>query len=357
MKKLLLFSLAVLMLVLETHVSAEGVTNSDQQKKEDVRGLPNVSTQIPGNWDLFADAFAWYASEQASAVWADIIEIGNNTSSFTAQDLSLGWDFGFRIGAGYNFKYDQWDTQLYWTWYRTEAHQRKRVFPEFISIPGDGVLVTQEIHPEFFAADLSADFSQSAKIRWSLLFNMFDWELGRSYWVSKDLSFRPFIGLKGGWIDQSIHVKYDSLIIASAPTTLSAREHVKNNFWGIGPVGGVNTQWKLRNLGRHYPSLFGDFSAATLWGTWMCSDVYKKTNGEKVNVHTRNWTLGALMFRGFMGLGWDVEFNKGRSHFASRLGYEMQLWINQLRVATSQLVCLHGDLTLQGVTLRGQFDF
>ena len=77
MKKLLLFPLAVLMLGLDTHVDAAGMTIADQPKKEDVRGLPNVSTQTSGNWDLFADAFAWYASEQASAVWADIIEIGN----------------------------------------------------------------------------------------------------------------------------------------------------------------------------------------------------------------------------------------------------------------------------------------
>lgn len=319
-------------------------------------GLPNVSVNTCSNWDLHADALGWYASEQASAVWVDIIEIGNNTSSFTAQDIGFDWDFGFRVGAGYNLEYDQWDTQLYWTWFRTEASQNKQVFPQFIPVIG-GVLVTEEIHPEFFAADLSGNNSQSAKIRWPLLFNMFDWELGRSYWISKGLSLRPFIGLKGGWIDQSIRVNYDHLIIASAPTQISATEEVKNNFWGVGPVAGVNTKWKLRNFCNHFLSLFGDFSAATMWGTWICNDVYVDSNGEKITVNTRNSTLGALMFRGFMGMGWDVDFNKDRSHFAARLGFETQLWVNQLRVATSQLIRLHGDLTLQGVTLNGRFDF
>lgn len=330
--------------------------SEDLAKKEGVRGLANVSTRTSGKWALSADAFVWYASEEASAVWADILKIGNNTSSFTAQDLTFNWDPGFRVGAGYNLDYDQWDTQLYWTWFRTEAHQSKALSPQFIPV-GSGALVTEQVHPEFFAADLSSSFSQSAKIRWSLLYNMFDCELGRSYWVSKGLSIRPFIGIKGGWIDQSIHVKYGNLIIASAPTTLSAKEQVKNNFWGVGPAGGVNTKWKVRTFRSHYPSLFGDFSAATMWGTWMCSDVYKATNGQKIIVHTRNSTLGALMLRGFMGMGWDVDFNKGRSHFATRLGYEMQLWVNQLRVATSQLIRLHGDLTLQGVTLNCRFDF
>ena len=352
MKKHILFQLAVLMLVLS---QAEAV-GSDQSNKGEVRGLPNVSTQTPGNWDIFADALVWYASEQASSVWADIIEIGDNTSSFAAQNLSFGWDAGFRLGVGYNLHRDQWDTQLYWTWFRTKAHQNQDVSPEFIPISG-GVLVTEEIHPEFFAADLSKAFSEKASIKWSLLFNMIDWELGRNYWVSKGLSLRPFIGIKGGWIDQSIRVEYDDLIINSAPTELSAKENVKNNFWGIGPVGGVNTQWKLRQFKSHFPSLFGNFSIATLWGTWICSDVYKDTTGKKITVNTRNSTLGALMMRGIVGVGWDVEFNKGKSRFATQLGYEMQLWVNQLRVATSQLVRLHGDLTLQGVTFNCRFDF
>jgi hypothetical protein len=355
MKKQILFALAVLMLAL-SQLKAASSTDLTQLNKEDARGLANVSTHTYGRWDIFADALVWYASEQASSVWVDIIEIGDNTSSFTAQNISFGWDAGFRLGVGYRFDYDQWDTQLCWTWFRSNAHQSQHVSPEFIPV-GGGVLVTEEIHPEFFAADLSKIFSEGARIKWSLLFNMFDWELGRSYWVSKGLSLRPYIGIKGGWIDQSIHVEYDNLIINSAPTEFSAKEDVKNNFWGIGPVGGVNTKWKLRQFKSHFPSLFGDFSIATLWGTWICSDVYNDTTGEKISVNTRNSTLGALMLRGIVGVGWDVEFNKGKSRFATQLGYEMQLWVNQLRVATSQLIRLHGDLTLQGVTFNCRFDF
>ena len=412
----LIFNLALLMLLFETQVNATATTSSDQPQKEEMRGLPNISPRsqnasegiaklqfgaksalfaqdpdsaqiaysqssmsicaetgpaqkssnlaskasfaIPssGSWDLFADALVWYASEQTSAVWADIIKIGSNTSSFTPEDLAFTWDFGFRLGAGRNLEYDQWDTQLYWTRFRTEAHQSKRVFPEFIPIFGS-VLVTQEIRPEFFAGSLSNDTAQSAHISWDLLFNMFDWELGRCYWISQGVLLRPFIGLKGGWIDQSINLKYNDLIIANAPTDSSAKEHAKNNFWGIGPAGGVNTKWKLRNFGTHFPSLFGDFSAATLWGTWICKDGYNDTNGKKVSVHTKNSTLGALMLRGFVGAGWDVDFNKDREHFAVRLGYEMQLWVNQLRLSTSQLIRLHGDLTLQGLTFNCRFDF
>lgn len=305
-----------------------------------------IQATNPTHWDISADFLAWFASEEATTVWADVLEVGSNTSSFGAANFDFNWDYGFRLGAGYTFDYDCWDTQFYWTWFRTENDHS-------LNLP----VGTGAIHPEFFAADLSDDLAQSSKIRWAILLNMFDWELGRNFWISKDLSLRPFIGLKGGWIHQPIHLQYNALTIDHVLTTNSSTEQLKNNFWGIGPMAGVNTQWKLRNFGTHYPSLFGDFSAATLWGTWNCSDDYQNTAGKKVVVNIKKSTLGALMLRGFLGLGWDVDFNHGRSHFSTQLGYEMQLWVNQLRLATSQLIQLHGDLTLQGVTLHCRFDF
>ena len=335
----------ILLMLLMTQVSAA------QHHNEELRGLPNVSERVCGKWDLSADMLYWFASEEASAVWADILKVGNNTSSFTAQDFNFHWDPGFRLGAGYNLKYDQWDTQLFWTSFHTEAHQSQNTSSTLIP------LEIETIHPEFFAADLSDNFAASAKIRWELVVNMFDWELGRNFWVSKGFSLRPFIGVKGGWINQSIKVDYNHLTIQKIPTANSGREHLKNNFWGVGPLAGVNTKWKLRNFGTHYPSFFGDFSVAGLWGTWNCNDVYTNTAAAKVVVHMKKSRLGALMLRGFWGAGWDIDFNKGRSHFATRLGYEMQLWINQLRLPTSQLIRLHGDLTLQGMTFNCRFDF
>lgn len=306
------------------------------------------------NWDFSADFLAWFASEEASSVWVDVIKLGE-PRSFGAPSFHFDWDFGFRLGAGYNLEYDRWDTQLYWTWFRTEASQSERVFPTFF------IIASEEIHPEFFAGDLSGKSAQSAKIRWALHFNMFDWELGRNYWVSEALSLRPFFGLKGGWINQPIRVQYDDLIVAvggiDTPTTDSGRENVRNDFWGIGPLGGLNSKWKLRHCKTNYPSLFGDFSLAYLCGTWRCADEYNDTAGATVRVNMKKLTLGALMWKGFFGLGWDVDLRRGGSHFAARVGYEMQLWVNQLRVPTGQLVQLHGDLTLQGVTCNCQFDF
>jgi hypothetical protein len=167
---------------------------------------------------------------------------------------------------------------------------------------------------------------------------------------------RPFLGVKGGAIRQSIDAHYHELTIDSFLTTNSGKEHLKNNFWGVGPTGGVNTKWNIWSTDSNFLNFFGDFSTATMWGSWTCADVYKNTVHKKYSIDTKNAALGAL-FRGFVGVGWDADLRSKKSHFAAKLGFETQVWLNQLRLSTLQIQRLHGDLTLQGLTFNCRFDY
>ncbi|MEI6242971.1 MAG: Lpg1974 family pore-forming outer membrane protein [Chlamydiota bacterium] len=315
----------------------------------EVNGLPNPSTRTQyssSSWFASADFLAWFPSEEVTSIWADVINEGDNTSTWGYPGFDLKWGYGFRVGLGYNLIYDQWDTSLSWTSFHSNTRHTLSAKPSTV------------IQPEFFAAWLSGNWSESISAKWGIFFNMLDWELGRSYWISKDFSLRPFLGIKGGWIHQSIHVQYHRLILDyTIHTNNSGKEHVKNNFAGIGPEAGFNSKWRVFNFGSHFLNLFGDFSLAGLCGSWTVGDSYNNTLNKTCSVNTKKNTLGAFTFRGFLGLGWDVDINSGRSHFAAQLGYEMQLWLNQLRIATFQLQRLHGDLTLQGITLDCRFDF
>lgn len=305
----------------------------------------NISRQTQSCSFRFAistDLFAWYPSEEVSSIWADLISIGINSSSWKAPGFNLKWDYGFRIETGFDFG-DKWDSSLCWTWFKSDATHE---------IPFQQ---NTTISPEFFAAFLSGDTPQSMRASWTLLINMFDWELGRRYWTAKCISLRPFLGIKGGCINQSIHIKYYNLTIAHLLTDYLGKEHLKNDFWGIGPLGGINTKWKVLSFKNHFFDFFGDFSMATLWGNWICKDLYKNTAFRSSSVKLKNSQLGSLMFRGFMGIGWN--FQNKNLQLAINVGYEMQLWINQLRLATFQLQRLHDDLTLQGVTFNCKFDF
>lgn len=299
-----------------------------------------------GCFTVTADFLYWYPSEEIASIWADVIASSGNQSSWRAQGFDFEWDYGFRAGAQYHSVRDEWDTAFCWTWFRTSTTH------SLSSEPGE------TLRPEFFAAFLSFDTPRSMRANWDLFLNMFDAELGRCFWLTQNISLRPFIGIKGGWINQSIDVKYFDLVIDSIfPTDLTAKEHLKNDFWGVGPLGGVKSKWGIFNCGSQFFNLFGDFSIAAMWGSWACSDVYKSQLPKRSSVNTKDAALGALMFGGFMGVGWDIDFREGRSHFALKLGYEMQLWLNQLRIATFQLQRLRDDLTLQGLSLNCRLDF
>ena len=156
-----------------------------------------------GNWDISADFLVWFASEDSTSYWANAI--GTKVSSegiadtFIAKKVSFDWDYGFRIGAGYHFDYDEWDSQVYWTWFRTDADSH---------IPKDSLLVLTE----FFNGFINGDNANRGKMSWSILYNMIDWELGRNFCVCDSLFLRPFVGVKGGWIYQSLHSQFQTAI-------------------------------------------------------------------------------------------------------------------------------------------------
>ena len=145
-------------------------------------GLPNLSDRPASqdrSIDIFADALYWHATETVD--WAYTRVSSPNFERATYKTLSFGWDPGFRVGLGYNMHHDQWDTQLTYTWFQTEATNR-----------ANGAVVSG-----FLAARLSLlEPFTTGKIRFNLHYNMFDWDLGRSFFVSRSLSLRPYIGLR-----------------------------------------------------------------------------------------------------------------------------------------------------------------
>lgn len=293
-------------------------------------------------WTVSADFLAWYASQEEASIWADVITSDEITSTWGAPGFNFKWDAGFRLGLQRNLGCDNWDTAIYWTWFQTSHHQ---TIP-FVDQSAGG------IGPEFFAAFLSGDNPRRMSGSWNLLFNTLDWELGRSFWVCENFSIRPFMGLKAGWIDQSIKVQYQDLILfSSIPTSFEGNEQLKNDFFGLGPQFGFYSKWRFGSLGSHSFYLLGDFSLATLYGKWSCSDFYSNELGQATSVIAKDSMLGSLTFRGFLGLECQLFSCCEGPEWKVRLGYEAQMWMNQLRFSTFQLQRLHNDLTLQGVTL------
>ena len=312
-------------------------------------GLPNPSArpQIATKYvDIFADFLYWKASEVAD--WATVISIHQDTLRTHYKTLSLDWKPGFRIGLGYEMAHDQWDTQIYYTYYRSHttkhAHSNiGRVTPAFLGT-------------KISLLSLLGDY-ESGKLRYELAYDILDWDLGRSFFVSKGLAFRPVIGLKGGWIDQSFHTHWKNIVASGIVIPITSKEKLLNNFGGGGPKAGIGGKWIFAAYTNLSFQVVGDFAAAFMWGHWDLTDKFRDSLGTEVVIKNGRRNFGAWMLQGFLGLGMDLNFNQERSHFSLNAGYEIQDWFNQFQLIDLTTGTEDKDLLLQGLTLDIRFDF
>ena len=334
--------LAVVLFLMSMGVGLYADSTNRQIQRNDT-GLPNLSDRPQTqdrSIDIFANVLRWHTSETVD--WGHILTSKQNFVQDKYKTIKFDWDSGLRVGLGYNMLHDQWDTQIAYTWFLTQATDH-----------GSGPIVSG-----FLAARLSLlEPFQTGKITFNLSYNMFDWDLGRSFLISKSLSLRPFIGAKAGWINQKIHARWTTPNFNGLGFLYSASESVKNNFQGGGPKGGISGKWMLGNVDRHAFSLIGNVAGAFMWGHWKLQDEFTDVFLTQTSIPMKGRNFGAVMLQALMGLGWDFNFDQNRSHFALKVSYEFQDWLNHFQVFTNDSGTDNLDLILQGLTLDLRFDF
>jgi hypothetical protein len=305
-------------------------------------GLPNPSTRPLEQCrtiDIFADALYWKTGERVE--WGFTITQSENSQQINYKTFSFDWAPGFRVGLGYNMEHDLWDTQLSYTWFQSKANGHASGLVTGASLAARLSLL------EPFAI---------GKSRINLRYNIFDWDLGRSFSISDYLTFRPYIGLKGGRINQIIHFHWKTGEIFDL-FTIAASEKMINRFQGGGPKGGMTGKWCFGNIQTHTFSLIGAFEAAFLWGHWTIKNNYIDSLPTDIKVKTSARNFGALVLHGFIGLGWDLNFNCDQSHFSLHIGYEIEDWFDQFQIYSDISGSQTNDLILQGLNAGLRFDF
>lgn len=302
--------------------------------------LPNLRVQHERKTiNIFADALYWYTNETLD--WAFTLTSNQKSVQTAYKTLSFDWAPGFSIGLGYNLEHDQWDTKARYTWFQSKATDH----------------VNESVTPAFFASRLSfLEPFASGKVSLNLHYNMFDWDLARNFLVSKYLFFRPSIGLKGGWITQTIDTDW---IISNFlfPTASTASENLKQKFHGVGPKGGVTGKWCFGNIRSHFFSFIGQIEAGYLWGHWSIRDNFIDNLSTVINVETLNRNFGSFVLHSFIGFGWDCNFNHDRSHFRIKLGYEIEDWFNHLQIFSDASGSQNNNLILQGFNFGLYFNY
>ena len=294
-----------------------------------------------GLW-VSADALLWQAVEENLTY----IMSGNDISSVTNRELhtvDFSWDWGFRVGAGYNTACDGCDIGLYWTHIRNTAHAHKhRDAPDNLLYQ----VWTDSTH------HLTAALISEAKAHWQANLEQVDLDLGRQFYVGRHLNLRPFIGMRSTWIYQEYDVELEG-------STGKNTADMTNRFWGYGFAAGLDTQWKL---GCGF-SFYGGADISLLLGFF---DVDQKgtQNHSKIWSNDKSFHAGRAILDLDLGLQWSHLFCNNAGALTFKVGYEYHLYFNQnqflLSMRNDDFALLNpasGDLIYQGLIGTFQVDF
>ncbi len=194
---------------------------------------------------------------------------------------------------------------------------------------------------------------------WNVHYSVIDLELGRRYFVSKFLSFRPQFGIETAWIGQNRNYK---IATTELGLPLEHAIHGKNDFWGIGPRAGVEGTWYF---GRHW-NLFGIVNGSLLWGRFEDSSRERQISEGLTSLlvdvkDTFRRLAPNAQFQ--LGFGWESNLAEDRFHLGIKLGYEFQYWwrqnqfLNERQFSSFNFEHESMDLSLNGATLDIRFDF
>ncbi|MBS0650420.1 MAG: hypothetical protein JSR93_04595 [Verrucomicrobia bacterium] len=331
-----------------------------------VKSPPRFQLQHANRIFLECDFLYWraemdnieFAVSSTSPNDADVGEMSQMTGGKWL-DIDFEWGPGFRVGIGYDTPYDCWDLFLSWTRFNHSssghAHQPS----------GGGLAATW-----FTFATLLGINCEKASGHWDLNYNTLDLMLSRTFFVSRALTLRPGLGIRGAWIDQDMRYHYsgvDYIFLHGFGAPLGPEKvKLSNDYHALGILAGLGLDYCFN---RHW-SIYGNLAGSLLYGTFEVHE-HLKTKG--INLYSRHVSYqfsedrDRLKTNVEMGIGlkWETDLNHKKVHLSFFAGYEFLVWFNQNQLKNfwfsgldnGSYDQLDGNLALQGGTFGGRIDF
>ncbi|MDN3506071.1 MAG: Lpg1974 family pore-forming outer membrane protein [Simkaniaceae bacterium] len=367
----------------EKELEQDNETAPECEEPVTIVGAPVFPKTCGGDWVITASALYWTAHQDGmdfairNAVRVPVVnpdppEIDelNNLIDDDLEGPKGKWEYGFKLGLGYNTSCDGWDLDLVWTHFSPRSHTDVSA-----GVSDNQSLVT--LWSAFAPAQGEVNFARDIEANWKVDLNFVDFELGRAYWTSKRMSLRPFIGLRFLSIKQDYDLEHKggswSPRIDPVQDPFTGEVSLNNDYRGVGLHSGIDSIWHF-DCGW---GLYGNLAANVVYG---CFDISHKENIRlAVSPYTKTEILDAKShFRASraiidlaLGIQWSALICDCQYGILARLGWESHLFLHQnqmwrvVRIGDTanqtqgQNVFHHrrGTLDTQGITLALEFLF
>lgn len=338
-----------------------------------------------GDWVFTVAGFYWNSHQDGmefaikDAVQHDLGELGNIVDA-TYENPTFKWDYGFKLGVGYNTTCDGWDFGVVWTSYHGKAYAHPEteqddnhilltLWSNFVASNGNATNATYTVPTH--ATDIEAT--------WNLNLDLVDIELGRESWLSKRVTIRPHVGIRIAKICQNYDIEHRGGAFSLPNPRLNDKVSIDNDFKGVGLRGGLDTVW---NFGCGW-AVYGNTALSLIYGRFSI-DHDEKTREASTSFSKNTFFETKDSFRATrlavdlgLGIQWSALFCDCQYAFTAKLGWENHLFLdqNQMWRVTKILGSSgatpnfdnglpqnvygqsRGDLDTQGWTLTLVFDF
>lgn len=285
------------------------------------------------------DLINWQVREGGADNWTKTITSPGIQQTVQLHEAPFDWNNGARLSLGHFFTKDS-DAFLAVTHYNTVATDQ-----------ASGT-VYSSLDANYFANNTNgANFGPSytsADINWKIYYNTLNAEIGHQFSIDRVLTLHPHLGLKLASINQDIKTNWYN------PTTTNtfnfASENLNNNFFGVGPILGVDSSWPIYSGASQSFNIIGNFAAAFVYGQWNFKDVYNNNQPTTITVKSNSIKGLSPTVNGLLGLQWNMKFST--SELSIRLGYEEEIWFNQMQIYFLDTGKMNRTTTLQGGNLQ-----
>lgn len=270
------------------------------------------------------------------------------------------FDWGFRIGLGYNFCFDEWDAKASWTSYQTQKGA---------SYAADDNLLALNLWGHSDVTNSSA--SSIVNGDWDFCYNTLDLQMGRAFGAGQCFCLYPYFGIRAAWIDQTL-TSFNQVALLNRPgESLSTNLRALSDFSGAGLRFGLDGRfdfcYDISLYGvASYSVLYGKFDTSfteTVSGDNPSSGLDPVTNlviADACDV----FHMGTSALQLALGIQWNRGFCCDRYRFGLNIGWEQNLWfqLNQMNHFQSafnegHLLQENGNLSLQGISFGARLDF
>lgn len=290
-----------------------------------------VAPKAPNGLGIFANAdFTWWKSNVSGMSFAEV----NNRILSTPSEFRPG----FKIGVGLDMDFDGWDTYAEYTWFYQPWKTNS-------TTSNNNNNYSSFVHFNTESSSLSSLAIASASSSRKEQFNILDLECGRNFYISRQITLRPFFGLKLARM-----LEKTKIIESQKGEDGNIKLFLSQSLSGVGGRAGINTFWHITT---HF-GMYGDLALTALWS--RIHNHYNSYFSFNDNSSHRSNKLNTQILLPVMeiglGIAYETWFAQERYQLYAKAGWEEQVWINYNYNTPNGTVNNTGSLTLQGLTAK-----